>query len=106
VNNAAMKIEENGFSVHYSEFDITVVRTGKLWMLNKHVLKLQGERVKEIVAGYKKLSEKNRFGITMWGLSDSDSWLTEKHGNDKPLLFNSRMEPKPAYCGFVEALRE
>ncbi|MDQ3046828.1 MAG: endo-1,4-beta-xylanase [Bacteroidota bacterium] len=106
IDQAAMKLESNGFQVHYSEFDITLVRTGKLWMRGKHLLKIQGNRMKEIVAGYRKLNLKYRFGITMWGVSDADSWLTDKNGNDKPVLFNSRYQVKPAYCGFLEGLKE
>ncbi|MES2591104.1 MAG: endo-1,4-beta-xylanase [Bacteroidota bacterium] len=104
INLSALKIEAQGFLVHYSEFDITLVKTGKLWMFNKHLLTLQAQRVKEIVAGYRKLHTTNRFGITMWGVSDDDSWLTEKNGNNRPLLFDSWYKIKPAYCGFLEGL--
>lgn len=106
INMAAMEVEAHGFLVHYSEFDISLVKTGKLWMMDKHLLKQQGSRIKEIVAGYRKLSKSSRFGITMWGLSDADSWLSEKNDRDRPLLFDSRYRVKPAYCGFLEGLSE
>jgi endo-1,4-beta-xylanase len=106
INRAAAKVEEQGFLVHYSEFDISLVKTGKLWTMNKHLLKIQGKSIKEIVAGYRKVKHDKRFGITMWGLSDADSWLTEKNGNDKPLLFDSWYRKKPAYCGFLAGLSE
>lgn len=106
INLAAMKIEDLGFLVHYSEFDISVVKTGRLFSLRKNLLSQQKQRLKEIVAGYRKLKPRNRFGITMWGLSDNDSWLSEKNGNDRPLLFDSRYKIKPAYCGFLEGLAE
>jgi endo-1,4-beta-xylanase len=106
INLAAMQIEDKGFLVHYSEFDVSLVKTGKLWMLNKHLLKQQENRIKSIVSGYRKLNKNSRFGITFWGLSDADSWLTEKNGNDRPLLFDSRYRAKPAYCGFLEGLKE
>lgn len=105
INLAAMKIEDQGFIVHYSEFDISLVKSGK-WILSRDLLTLQGQRMKGIVGGYRKLNLRNRFGITMWGLSDNDSWLLEKNGNDRPVLFNSRYKIKPAYCGFIEALAE
>ncbi|MES2287079.1 MAG: endo-1,4-beta-xylanase [Bacteroidota bacterium] len=106
INLATMKIEDQGFLIHYSEFDISLVKTGKLWMLSRHLLTLQGQRMKGIVAGYRKLDTRNRFGITMWGLCDDDSWLAAKNGNDRPLLFNSWYKVKPAYCGFLEALAD
>jgi endo-1,4-beta-xylanase len=106
INLAAMQIEDSGFSVHYSELDVTVVKTGKLWMMNKHVLKTQENRIREVVAGYKKLRPQSRFGITMWGLSDGDSWLYDKNDHDRPLLFDTRYKVKPAYCGFLSGLTE
>jgi len=106
INLAAMEVEAHGFLVHYSEFDISLVKAGTLWMMDKHLLKRQGSRMKEIVAGYRKLNSKSRFGITMWGLSDADSWLYDKNDHDRPLLFDKRYKVKPAYCGFLEALEE
>ncbi len=52
------------------------------------------------------LKEKNRFGITMWGVSDNDSWLTENSMRARPLLFDLNYLVKPAYCGFIEALKK
>jgi endo-1,4-beta-xylanase len=104
INMAAKRVKEYGFMVHYSEFDISTVKTGKLLTTQKHLLQLQKNRIKELVSGYRKLDSNKRFGITMWGLSDDDSWLTAKNGNDRPLLFDSRYRIKPAYCGFIEGL--
>ena len=72
----------------------------------KRLLEEQKERMKAIVQGYMKLSPATRFGITMWGVSDGDSWLTEDHIRSKPLLFNSNYKLKPAYCGFLEGLSQ
>lgn len=106
INLAAMKIQSSGYLVHYSEFDITIARSGRLWSVNKHLLNVQGTRMKDIVAGYRTLNSNSRFGITMWGLSDGDSWLYDKNDHDKPLLFDVRHKAKPAYCGFLEGLTD
>ena len=50
--------------------------------------------------------EKQRAGITVWNLTDSDSWLVQNQGyNDYPTLFNDAYEKKPAFSGFLRGLK-
>jgi endo-1,4-beta-xylanase len=105
INEAAQKIQQDGFIVHYSELDITLIGEHPLFMSGKKLLALQEARYKEIVKGYMRLNREKQFGITLWGVSDNDSWLTDDHLRARPLLFDLRYRPKPALCGFLEGLQ-
>lgn len=103
INKSARKIHEAGFLVHYSELDVSLIQKG-IFTSGARALERQKERMKDIVKGYMELSEVSRFGITLWGVSDNDSWLSEQNGRARPVLFDSRYRTKPAYCGFLEGL--
>lgn len=80
---------------------------------NTQALQLQKARYKEIVkAYYEVVPAQFRGGITVWGVSDPDSWYStfSVGGQDGILgcavLFNDKLQEKPAYDGFKEALNE
>ena len=73
----------------------------------------QKARYKDIVkAYYEVVPAELRGGITVWGISDSDSWFKTISGGGRddivgcPLLFNDNLQAKPAYEGVKEALNE
>lgn len=105
INSAAKKIAESGLLVHYSEVDVSRAGESTFLVSAKKLREQQRLRYKEIVQGYMSLPEEKRFGITLWGVSDNDTWLGEDHVRAKPLLFDTRYRPKPAFCGFLEGLK-
>lgn len=73
-------------------------------------LEKQKARYKEIVkAYYEVVPAKLRGGITIWGVSDTDSWYgpVEKPSQpDWPLLWDGNLKEKPAFYGVKEAIIE
>jgi len=106
---AAIKdVASLGLKVHVSEIDISVA--GARAGLNRaEPREGQIRAIDEIVeAYYAHVPEAQRYGITVWGVRDSDSWLNsekEFNGSDDPLLFDRMGRPKPAAQAFADALR-
>lgn len=67
-------------------------------------LQQQKARYKEIIKAYMEVVPADRRGgITIWGITDSDSWFAKDP--DWPLLWNNSLGKKPAYDGVMEALK-
>ena len=99
-------IVQRGLKIHISEMDVRVNPQGDLSVLTDERSQLQKKRVNEIVVAFMDLPEENQFAITWWGLRDPESWLIDFWGNPEwGLLFDAEYQPKPAYEGFLEALR-
>lgn len=68
-------------------------------------LQNQKQRYKDIInAYYEVVPAHRRGGITVWGISDSDSWFAQDTP-EWPLLWDNNLQPKPAYDGVLEALQ-
>jgi len=56
------------------------------------------------------LADSNCKGLTIWDLSDKDTWLVHRKANQipdaKPDLFDDDHQKKPAYFGVLDALKE
>ncbi len=87
-----------GLPVHISEIDVST-RYGDA----RRQPAIYAEAAEAMAA----LPERQRFGLTVWGLRDSDSWLVRDRRRaraDAPLLFNGAGQPKPAAAALGEAL--
>lgn len=97
-----------GLLIYVSELDISVrYQKPDLFTLTTDLASSQGSKWKDIIKAYLSAVPKNQqWGITVWGVSDRDSFFNKgilNFNHDYPLLFDSKYNPKPAYKGFVEA---
>ncbi|MFD0989246.1 endo-1,4-beta-xylanase [Mariniflexile jejuense] len=99
-------IKSTGLLIHFSEVDMTVNKDKLLASLTAERSNAQKVRYKQIAALYKTLPSNQQFGITFWGMRDSDSWLLSFYNNPNewPLLFDSNYNHKQAFIGFLEGL--
>jgi endo-1,4-beta-xylanase len=69
----------------------------------KGLLLKQGYRYEELFDTFRKLQGKIS-AVTFWGIADDHTWLTHfpVARQDWPLLFDERLQAKPAYWGVVD----
>lgn len=70
------------------------------------VLNQQAKRYAELFAVFKKHHNIIPY-ITFWGIDDSQSWLNNnptKNRTNYPMLFNRKLQPKPAYQAVIDEL--
>ena len=104
-SNVDLLLEKNVL-IHFSELDMTVNRSGSLKALSYQRALAQEERYRQVVELYNNITPEKRFGITLWGMRDTDSWLLNFHDNpnEYPLLFDASYNYKIAHRGFFEGL--
>lgn len=98
---------ETGLKVHISELDVVINSDKNTESPTFHLMKEQKKRIKTIVEAYNKLPMENKYGISLWGVSDADTWVRKEFSRDDwPLLYDDEYNIKPAYCGFIEGLEQ
>jgi endo-1,4-beta-xylanase len=107
MNTNLSTIKNTGLLIHFSELDMTINNNKALTTLTTSRAMEQKTRYKEIAYLYQKIPAAQQFGITFWGMRDSDSWLLSfnNNPNEWPLLFDSNYGYKPAFTGFLEGLQ-
>jgi endo-1,4-beta-xylanase len=67
----------------------------------------QSDKYQFIAQVYKQsVPPHQRYGITVWGVSDAVTWIDPNFGlRDWPLPFDKNYRKKKAYDGFLEGLR-
>lgn len=100
---AFRRAAETGLLVKVTELDVRVNSGGGYQSLGDDLAVAQANQIRIVIEAYlDEVPPEQRGGITMWGISDPDSYLSG--GPDWPLLFDDQLEAKPAYDAFREAL--
>ena len=110
VQAAFAAVAATGLKVKITELDVTVNtdgagNPGPLTELTDAVAADQQQRYQDIVSAYlAAVPAAQRGGITVWGISDADSWRRANNAFEWPLLFDDQFQPKLALQGFADGL--
>lgn len=99
-----------GLVQHVTELDIALnarLTENKVPNSTPALLQKQAQRYKEMFALFLRKRESIR-AVLCWGVSDADSWLRywPMRRHEAPLLFDDRMQAKPAFFAVLAAVRE
>jgi len=108
IDNMFVKLAATGLKIRISELDIRMNPNNQAGFTpSAQNLSEQSDMYQYVVESFKRnVPAAQRYDITVWGVADNDSWIvTVLHREDFPLLFNSNYGKKPAYVGFLKALK-
>lgn len=115
IDNALMKMAQLGLLVRITELDISVNLGSQTdpqtanFVVTPTMFPQQADKFKYVVESYiRNVPAAQRYGITIWGVGDSDSWLRNRqpyHTKDYPLLWDENYQKKQAYIEFLKGLQ-
>jgi endo-1,4-beta-xylanase len=107
IDNALLQLAATGLKIRISELDIKV-NPGQTvnFVVTDALLAQQADKYKYVVESfYRNVPQAQRYGITVWGVTDKDSWLVTPTNIDYPLLYNGAFGKKSAYYEFLSGLQ-
>lgn len=109
ITRAMRQLAATGLQVHISELDILASdwKKDSSLVYTDELQKRQSDKYRFIAETYKQsVPPDQRYGITVWNVSDADSWIMSGFNlTDWPLPFDKNYHKKKAYDGFLEGLR-
>lgn len=108
IDNMFSKLAATGLKIHVSELDIRI-NPGNTspFSATDYLLDQQSQKFRYVAESYSRnIPQAQRYGITVWNLTDADSWIVVSQGKeDFPTLFTRTYQKKPAFTGFLQGLK-
>jgi endo-1,4-beta-xylanase len=107
IDYAFKTLASTGLKIRISELDVIAnINKSATYTPSATIPNLQADMYKYIVQSYvKNVPAAQRYGITVWGVADTDSWLNTAATPDVPLLFDKNFKKKVTFSGFIQGLK-
>lgn len=107
IDNAFQKLAATGLLVHLSELDVRINPSNvNPFTATQSLLDQQAQKYKYVAESYfRNVPVAQRYGITVWNITDADSWIVSGGKQDAPTLFDNNFNKKPAFEAFGQALK-
>jgi endo-1,4-beta-xylanase len=106
IENMFRKLAATGLKVKVTELDVRMNPANTTpFTQTAELLASQAAMYRYVAEAYIRLvPATQRYGITMWGVADHNSWLYN-NGRDHPLLYDVNYQKKPAFAAFLQGLK-
>lgn len=108
---SSLKSIKPGFTIQVTEMDMSIYQSDSEAKKapTKEVLLQQAYMYRDIFNLFKQEAKEGNLGmVVLWGTADDDSWLDDfpvKGRPNAPLLFDRRLQAKPAYWALVDTTK-
>jgi GH35 family endo-1,4-beta-xylanase len=109
IDDMFIKLAATGLKVKISELDIRVNPSNTVGFVpSQTLLNEQAAMYRYVLQSYySNVPAAERYGVTVWGVSDNFSWIVVSQGGiDSPLLFDQAYNKKPGYTGLWLGFRQ
>ena len=107
IDIAFQKLVATGLLIHVSEMDVRInPSNANPFTPTQNLLDQQASKYRYVAESYfRNVPAAQRYGITVWNLTDSDSWIVVSGKIDFPTLYDASYNKKPAFTQFILGLQ-
>ena len=107
IDNAFQKLAATGLLIHVSEMDVRVNPSNTSpFTATQALLDQQAAKYRYVAESYfRNVPAAQRYGLTVWNLTDADSWIVTPSRPDAPTLFDAGYNKKAAFTEFIKGLQ-
>lgn len=107
IDVAFQKLAATGLLIHVSEMDVRInPGNANPFTATSNLLDMQAQKFRYVAESYfRNVPAAQRYGLTVWNLTDADSWIVLSGRQDFPTLFDAGYNKKTAFTEYIKGLQ-